>query len=530
MFRLPFFVWIVSCVGAIGQDFPVMIAPDNAGVVNGRVLGDVDGDGVSDFVVDTPVTLTAPPVAIVYSGATLAELYTITGTFGTPMNSRASGDVDGDGLSDLWTSVGLFCGPTGFLFEPASSFPLAFGPIAIGNVDGAAGDELVFWFPPGNPTHGVFVYDGSGNLVYQAAVPNVRFACTIERIEDLDADGVDDFVVATTDPAVGSVTVPMIPSHPGWVGIMSGASGTVIRSFQGGVGSRLGGGMAVVLDVNGDTVSDVIVHAAHGPAFGVPNANGLAGQIHLICGATQTMSLMWECDFACMVPGHLNIGNKTVRNAGDYDGDSVTDFFVGPGFFVHSGRTGERIGEHGSLIPSELGDLDGDGTTEILGVPPLNGSGFPALVYSACADGAERFGAPTCSWSWPEFPRIGATSGLAWGFEFVAGSTVTVNGSGAPPGSRAILVIGTSNTHWGPRLLPYDLGVGGLSGCELLVSPDILERASEANHGGRTFFSREFVVPPVMAGVSVYLQWLMIDVLGGLPFVALSRGLGVTFE
>ena len=521
---------IVFATVASAQSFPVMVTPGSGGVVNAQVLGDIDGDGVSDFVLDEPGSVSDPPMATIYSGAGLTELYCIVGTFGVPMNSRAVGDVDGNGLADVWTSTGLYCGLSGAMLASSSSFPNAFGPLPVGNVDGVPGNELAFWIGPGGSTPGVFIYSGTGLLAYQAAVPNIRDATTIERIEDLNADGIEDFVVATTDAVGGSIIIPMVPIDPGWVGIMSGVDGSVLRSFQGGVGSRLGGGIAVLPDINGDGVSDVVVHAPHGPAFGSPNANGLAGQIYVICGASQTMSLFWECDFACLSPGHINVDNKIVRRLSDYDGDGVPDFFVGPGFFVHSGRTGERIGGHGFYVPSELGDIDGDGTVEVLGVLDGGGSALPAIVYSARPDDVEPFGTPTCSWGWPELPMIGATSGLAWNFEFVAGSTVTVNGSGAPPGSRAILMIGTSNTHWGPRLLPYDLGVGGLSGCELLVAPDILERASESTHGGRTFFSREFVVPPVIAGVSVYLQWLMVDVLGGPPIVALSQGLSVTFE
>src|SRR3989304_5766214 len=68
--------------------------------------GDVDGDGVADFIVGAPWTGSYPGYtgsAFVYSGATGALLYQKDGTVGDELGwaVAGAGDVNGDGRADF---------------------------------------------------------------------------------------------------------------------------------------------------------------------------------------------------------------------------------------------------------------------------------------------------------------------------------------------------------------------------------------------------------------------------------------------
>ena len=512
--------------------------PNGHSIVFGaQILGDVDGDvdGVNDFTIDEHATPSRSPHVYVYSGADLTELLDLTvTTLDFSGYSRAVGDVDGNGLADFSTIDGLYCGLSGGMFTPASAFPhQPFVPSGIGNIDGVPGDEILL-AQVGMTSTDVFAYDASGNLIYQVNVPNTGDV-TMSGIEDLDGDGVNDFVVAVAENYFAPILAPPppAPTDTGWVGVFSGIDGTLLQSFTGGLGARLGGGIAVAPDITGDGVADILVYAPHGPSLTTPNAHGGRGQIHIICGATLTMSVFWNCFGSCGNGSLPTALNRSIHLVRDYDGDGTTDFVIGQSIYpYHSGRTGAYIGWHGNPLARELGDLDGDGFVEMLAIWPTFGfTGLHPQIYSAKPEAVEAFGTPSCNWNWPETPQIGATcDGQNFSLDFETGAVVTVNGSGIPPSSRGLLMIGLSDSQWGPLSLPFDLSNAGLPGCELLVSPDIFVRVPSQTHNGKTFLTRDFVVPPVMAGTDVFCQWLVFDPIGGPPFLAMSRGMKVTFE
>ena len=544
--RLPSLLFVGLASTALAQlpPLPHNIWTPSGAAVGAQSLGDVNGDGVPDFLIEepssTPSGFVGPSYVRIHSGATLAEIYGVPGSVGVfSLQARAVDDVDGNGLGDFSTVEGLYCGLSGGLITPASAFPQTavpqlFRPSPIGDIDGQPGNEiLVAHVDTATDSTTVYTCRVDGTALYQVTIPNSGNVI-MERIEDLDFDGFDDFVVAVAENYLsgggGGVFPPTlpnpVPTDTGWVGVFSGIDGTLLRSFQGGSGARLGGGMDVMPDMNGDGIADILVDAPHGPAFGTPNVYGGTGEVYLVCGLTLTMSLHWSCPYGCQSTSAPSLPNRHIRHVGDYDADGFPDFTVNhPAFSFFSGRTSELIGWHGSLLPTILGDLDGDGIVEVVAHWPNGGS--YASVFSAKPQATERFGSSAGPWNWPESPQIGATSLINIGFNnFETGATVTVNASGIPPTSRALLLIGLSNTHWGPLPLPYDLTAAGVPGGQLLVSPDIVTRVQSQTIAGKTFLTRDFVVPPVMAGVEVFVQWLAVDPLG----LAVSQGLKVTFE
>lgn len=69
----------------------------------------------------------------------------------------------------------------------------------------------------------------------------------------------------------------------------------------------------------------------------------------------------------------------------------------------------------------------------------------------------------------------------------VLGGSFTLRVDGVPPTQRAWLALGISDANWSGTGLPFPLGMLGMPGCELLVSPDILEPIGAAGASGRVW-------------------------------------------
>ncbi|MGH7151443.1 MAG: FG-GAP repeat domain-containing protein, partial [Planctomycetota bacterium] len=183
-------------------------------------------DGVPDVFVGTPrfqssVAPNSPGGAVLFSGATGAPIFTVTGLapldlFGASV--AEAGDLDGDSVNDLVVGGANFLGPTGLPSGYARVF------------SGATGSLLYSLTPsPSSPP-------GFGRSVAGAG--------------DVDADGVPDVAVG---------------SHSGPIGVrqaavISGASGALLYFVNSAsVVSSFGTSVAGAGDVNGDGLEDLIV-------------------------------------------------------------------------------------------------------------------------------------------------------------------------------------------------------------------------------------------------------------------------------
>jgi len=178
---------------------------------------------------------------------------------------------------------------------------------------------------------------------------------------DVNGDHVPDILFGTHNQSAGRVS------------IFSGANG-LIDSFDGRTGATfLGSAVAFLGDLDGDGVSDFAASAAGDKSTSVYSGATRAPQL-------SGLGFVW---------------GGTVVPLGDIDADSVPDFLVGrtvsaPSDVVamaYSGRTGERLytvsDGVNSLISagSAVGDLDGDGITEVLiGAPAVLLSGKSGAV------------------------------------------------------------------------------------------------------------------------------------------------------
>jgi len=363
-------------------------------------LGDVDGDGVSDFLAGDQLHGV--------SGRTLKTLFHFPEVFVAPFNSaefvRGAGDLDGDGFGDVLLARGVVSGAEllqetvgrGGRIEvlypfhpPLLNLGIPGGFAVLGDVDGDGLEDFAGGWPdyyirrcPGD--HPAFTHGESGGevtLYASGGVPGVlasgnqtfdAFGGVVARLGDLDGDGLADLGVATRIVPLDST---LFCSFPGgrYAQARSSASGAILWEVP--VAPRT---MTAVDDLDGDGTDDV--------AMGFPYAES----VELRSG--RTGALLRSIVRPLTSPGSHLFGNALLAWP-DEDGDGLGELVVsapqpvvypigvpggpssaGPGLvLVYSTGTGKLLGLlHGKERDQEFGrsiarldDLDGDGRPEL---------------------------------------------------------------------------------------------------------------------------------------------------------------------
>ena len=237
------------------------------------------------------------------------------------------------------------------------------------------------------------------------------FGWAVSELQDVDADGVTDFIVGDPTRAGG-----------GAVHAYSGASASQLFSAVRPAPNVYGFAVADAGDVDGDGTNDVIVGDPLGdPATGAGAAELLSGTdgslLHRFVGANPGESL-----------------GTAVASAGDLDGDGCSDVLVGAGgadtflgadtgrVYVFSGACGGygpirfldglRAGEGFGTGLDRAGDLDADGVGDfVVGArssPPKD----RGRVYAVSATDGSVLWDFAAAWSGEEFGRF-FVAGLA---------------------------------------------------------------------------------------------------------------------
>jgi hypothetical protein len=315
--------------------------------------GDVDGDGVEDYLISAPFQGSNKGRVWIHSGATGAELHGITGQSGETLGwaGAAAGDLDGDGRDEF-----------------------------------AAG-------APGLGAGAGYVWKGvDGTLHFQAAGEAVGdgFGFALGEVGDLDGDLVVDI-------AVGPPTTDAAGANAGRVYVHSGATGARIRTFDGrAAGEQFGGSLAGVGDRDGDGLPDLLV--------GAPAGAGGKGRAYVVSGLDG--ATIWTLD------GDAQGGSFSqffLGPCGDLNADGTEDLFVSD--FTHKAKgantgraylfdgtsgallftiTGESANDGFAIGRGWAGDVDGDGHDDLVFGHYLNSKGGGGAGRVSCS--GERTG------------------------------------------------------------------------------------------------------------------------------------------
>lgn len=316
-------------------------------------LGDVDGDGTADAVIGAP----GSGHAYVISGVRGTVLHDIADPAGTGFDFGASidavGDVDGDGVSDFAVGapsrldpdrgrVFLYSGATGAALVQlvATAGHLAFGQsvAGAGDLSGDGVPDVTVGAPA--PAHGggtVFAFSGAdGAQLWSRQEPSVppelqpSFGELVVATPDVSGDGIADVLVSARSVPSGvvssgvqpvtsaSLAAPEPATSPvaaARVDVLSGADGGVVRSISGpgaGKNDTFGAAVAAVGDQDDDGVVDHLI------------GEGGGGQLHLYSGGNGGLVRSITAP-----AGTQGQGISALAGVNDTDGDGRSDVWVG---------------------------------------------------------------------------------------------------------------------------------------------------------------------------------------------------------
>lgn len=119
-------------------------------------------------------------------------------------------------------------------------------------------------------------------------------------------------------------------------------------------------------------------------------------------------------------------------------------------------------------------------------------------------------------------PTVVGVPGIA-GSVPTLGQPFTLTFDNLPLSAAAMLVaLGLSNQVWLGLPLPFDLGLIGLPGCELLVAADFLDVALVS--GGTATYALNIPSTPSLLNTSLYAQGIVMELVPGLAFLGATRG------
>ena len=352
-----------------------------------RVIGDVDGDRVTDFVTSAPSNGAGGANAgrvYVYSSKRGTLVWKADGQAGDRFGSgiEAAGDVNGDGAGDVIASAPfggyakVLSGRDGALVHtlrgetPAEAFGMHVSGMA--DIDGDRVPDLIVGAPgnpraPGEFTGRAYIFSGKTGALLHTLKGERSGDLFGSAVTGATRPGKSLFVVgapAAGPQRTGRAYIYTKPdARPAFV-VESDETGAALAAMF----------VSVPGDLDADGVDDVFIsdwsNTAKGPS---------TGRVYVHSGASgrRLFALTGEN------PGDgLGTSQST---AGDVDGDGTPDLIVGAWQFggaavgggtsyLYSGKTGAVLKTYTCRTPGDafgfdavgMGDIDGDGTVDLL--------------------------------------------------------------------------------------------------------------------------------------------------------------------
>ncbi len=357
---------------------PLDVAPGWPGSRTGSALavGDVDGDGVMDAAVASPLDAAGAGSVSLWAGAPTGFGAPL-GLLGGVQSAEGCGtaldlaDIDADGLADL--IVGCPRYDAGLLINAGRL--VGWSSAAGGLVGGGAWSEA-----------GTIAGDRLGSALIIAAWPGSE--PTLLAV----APGVSDVVTAWSIGAAGPTTV-------------------IAELPASAMGAQLGAGLAS-MDLTGDGATELVLGA---PGSSISGAN--TGAVWTIAGGL--------IPFEATASSILTAATADSVAMGDFDGDGLLEVAAG----TSAGNTirwfdGLGAGSGASFSPAwpgpgttsvhmrlASGDLDGDGDDELVAGSYVSGPGAPATGVVKVFDGDP---ASALSTEWSTVSSMNTIAALGW--------------------------------------------------------------------------------------------------------------------
>ncbi len=210
---------------------------------------------------------------------------------------------------------------------------------------------------------------GGADQMYQWNGVDFRdyFGNAIANAGDVNNDGYDDVVIGAPGRSTGAF------SDNGTAFVYSGLDGTVLYSLEGNQsGDDFGEAVSGAGDVNSDGFDDFLI--------GAPDAVSRKGEAYCFSGATGTVIYTWtgtasNGDFGGSVAGGSDLNGDGVpdiviaareANLGGLSDQGAVYFYSGNGGGLIRTLNGYASNDFFGSDAAMAGDLDGDGTDEVL--------------------------------------------------------------------------------------------------------------------------------------------------------------------
>ena len=326
----------------------------NTGATDIKRAGDVNGDGLADFVIGNA---NASPDGLIGAGVS----YVIYGSaVGFPALMQPS-ELDGDnGFAVIGISAqdraGLFVSGAGDFNNDGFDDVLIGAPYQTTDGKSEAGAAYLISGGDNFPSAiSLADVDGSNGLVFKGSDIQDLAGRAVAAIGDLNHDGIDDLAIGA--PGKGPFGVPS--DYPGETYVLfggnfegvalvteadlNGNNGLVVRGIRGGVipieeGEAIWGDLAgtdidAAGDMNGDGVDDMIIGAPH--TIINPSRKGV-GQAYIVYGSNsayparlQLSDLDGSNGFRINGTGTVDYYAVSVAGAGDFNDDGRDDVMMG---------------------------------------------------------------------------------------------------------------------------------------------------------------------------------------------------------